>query len=124
MTDDVAGEGRQQCSDALFDAVVAFWDAWRAYAKLPEDERSGVAIGEVMDTLARDPQFILTAAEKLLREAGAKRLMLLGAPHDIRSFVELGTEEFPEHVTGVEGVTVDADALPEAYAKLKEARNG
>lgn len=52
-------------TEAHIDAVFAFWDAWRAYAKLPDDERASIAIGEVMDTLARDTHFILAAAEKL-----------------------------------------------------------
>jgi hypothetical protein len=85
---------------------------------------SVLPMARALAKLARDPQFILAAAEKMLRESGAKRLMLLGAPHDFRDFVELGTAEFPEHVTGVEDTVVDANSLPEAYAKLKGTSHG
>jgi hypothetical protein len=85
---------------------------------------SVMPMARALAKLAHDPQFILAAAEAILREAGAKRMMLLGAPYDALNFVELGDSEFSESVTGVQVTTVDADSLPVAYAKLKAARNG
>lgn len=67
---------------------------------------SVMPMARALAKLARDPQFILAAAEKLLREAGVARVLFLGPPHDTEPFVEVEVDATLGAVT---------DTLYEAY---------
>lgn len=65
--------------------------------------------------------FVLSTAERMLRKAGVKRIVLSGPPHGFRNFSELGANE-----VAPDGATdgLDADTLAKAYASFVEVRRG
>lgn len=65
---------------------------------------------------------VLAEAERLLREAGIKRVILSGPPHDFSDFVEIGSHEVAGDppVDGEWGL--DDGTLPDAYARLVAAK--
>lgn len=80
------------------------------------------AFAEYRAELARDPAFILPAAEAMLREAGIKRALLSGPPHDWRDFVEVGANEVAEEgaIDAVDAETLLAGFV--AFGKVLAAR--
>lgn len=56
---------------------------------------------------------VLATAERMLRRAGVKRIVLSGPPHGLHNFAELGANEVAPD-GAADGL--DADTLPKAYA--------
>lgn len=88
----------------------------RALAELDEKRAEihrmrGDLYGErMLREAAENRPAVLRAAERFLREAGVKRVILSGPPHDWRNFVELGENEIASHDDGSV-----ADTLAEAF---------